>query len=293
MERELFLMLLRKLRRVGRRRVDRRQRYTDGAIFAVHAWAVLNDRPVSWACRPEHWPAGLWRGGLPSQSQMSRRLRKPWFERFAQRVERAVMRLGRSPSLAYAVDGKPLPIASHSNDRQASYGRAVGGKARGYKLHAIVDTNSVVWSWRITPMNKDERPMARRMVRDLTQPGYLLGDANYDSNTLFADAHAHGVQCVIPRRYGPKRGVGHRAQHPARLRSRDMLEVAHTTFGRTLLDARLTIERWFARLTARSGGLTCLPPWVRTYRRVKQWVRLKLIFTQLHTDRMAAAAKRA
>jgi len=192
MERESFLMLLRKLRAVGRRRTDRRQRYTDGTIFAVHAWAVLNDRPVSWACRRENWPRGLWRGSLPSQSQMSRRLRRQRFEQLSRRIEQAVIRSGRRPSLAYAVDGKPLPIASHSNDRQAGYGRGVGGKAYGYKLHAIVDTKGVVWSWRVAPMNKDERPMARRMVRELTQPGYLLADANYDSNALFADADARG-----------------------------------------------------------------------------------------------------
>lgn len=293
MERELFLMLLRKLRSVGRRRTDRRQRYTDGTIFAVHAWAVLNDRPVSWACRHESWPSGLWRGDLPSQSQMSRRLRSERFERLSRRIERAVIRSGRQPSLVYAVDGKPLPIAGHSNDRQAGYGRAVGGKAYGYKLHAIVDTMGVVWSWRVAPMNKDERPLARRMVRELTQPGYLLADANYDSNALFADADAKGVQCVIPRRYGPTRGVGHRAQHPARLRSRDMLEVPHTTFGKSLLNARLAIERWFSRLTSRSGGLTCLPSWVRTHRRVKQWIRAKLIFTQLHADRASTMPRRA
>ncbi len=287
MERELFVFLLRQLRRVGRRRHDRRQRYTDGSIFAVHAWAVLHDRPTSWACRPENWPAGLWRGRLPSQSQMSRRLRQPRFERFARRIEGAIMRAGRSPALAYAVDGKALPIASHSRDRHAGYGRAAGGLARGYKLHAIVDTNSVVWAWRLAPMNKDERPMARRMLRDLTNPGYLLADANYDSNALFAEAHARGVQCVIPRRYGAGRRLGHRAQHPSRMRSRDMLETPHVTFGPTLLRQRLAIERWFSRLTARAGGLTCLPPWTRTHRRVKQWVRAKLIFTQLHADQSA------
>lgn len=289
MERDLFVTLLARIRGIGRRRTNSRQRYTDGTIFAVHAWAVLNDRPVSWACRIENWPRGLLRGGLPSQPQMSRRLRSARYERLAQRIEHAILRAGRTPSLVYVVDGKPLPIASHSTDRQAGYGRAVGGKAKGYKLHAIIDDQGVLWSWRLTPMNKDERTMARRMVRQLHSEGYLLADANYDSNALYAQTSEVGIQPVIPRRYGPGRGVGRRAQHPARLRSRDLLETAGNTYGPTLLNRRLTIERWFARLTARGGGLTCLPPWVRTHRRVKQWIRLKLIFNQLHIDRGRSA----
>jgi DDE family transposase len=286
MEQELFIRLLRVIRRIGRRRLNGKQRYTDGTIFAVHAWAALNDRPVLWACRRKNWPKSLWRGPMPSQSQVSRRLRTKRFERVARRIEHAVLRAGRRPTLAFAVDGKPLPIAAHSTDRQAGYGRAVGGKAKGYKLHALIDLNGVVWAWRVTPMNKDERPIARRMLREVPAPGYLLADANYDSNVLFEQAADLGVQPIIPRRYGPNRGVGHRAQHPARLHSRDMLETPGLRFGPALLKMRLCVERFFSRLTARAGGLTCLPAWVRTHRRVHQWVRAKLIFYQIHADMM-------
>jgi hypothetical protein len=37
------------------------------------------------------------------------------------------------------LDGKPLPIANHSRDPQAGYGRSIGGKAKGYKLHVLID----------------------------------------------------------------------------------------------------------------------------------------------------------
>ncbi len=286
MEREFFRALCRLLRRLGRRRRSGRQRYTDGTILAVYAWAVLNDRPVVWACDPAHWPPGLRRGPLPSQSAVSRRLRTPSVEALARRLEHLLLRRGRTPGLVYAVDGKPLPIAAHSTDRQAGYGRGVGGKAKGYKLHALIDLNGVVWAWRTAPMNVDERTMAKRLAREIPAPGYLLGDANYDSNELFARAAQRGVQAVIPRRYGPGRRLGHRAQHPARVRSRDLLEAGDAAFGRSLHQLRRGVERFFATLTCGARGLTCLPAWVRTMPRVRSWVRFKLLFNQLRADRL-------
>ena len=62
MERELFREISAALRRLGRRRKSRRFVYTDAAIVEVYYWSVINDRPVLWACRAEHWPARLRRG---------------------------------------------------------------------------------------------------------------------------------------------------------------------------------------------------------------------------------------
>lgn len=289
MNREDFRALLEVVRQLGQRRDDARQRYTQATVFTVLAWAVFNNRPVYWACVPENWPPGLRRGPLLSQSQMSRRLRTEQFRRFVFRVQLSVRRRGGGTSLVMAIDGKPLPIASHSTDRQAGYGRAVGGKAKGYKLHAIINVRGVVLTWRVAAMNADERTMARRMIKDVDGPGYLLGDANYDSNKLYARACERQVQCVIPRRYGPGRKVGHRSQHPARLRSRDMLETEPKQFGNALLNMRLCVERFFSELTSTGGGLLCLPAWVRTHRRVQQWVGIKILFQQLHAQRRTAA----
>ncbi len=75
MERELFRALQAALRRLGRRRGSRRFRYTDATIVEVYYWAVLNDRSVLWACQIVNWPPGLRRGALPSQPDVSRRLR--------------------------------------------------------------------------------------------------------------------------------------------------------------------------------------------------------------------------
>ena len=52
------------------------------------------------------------------------------------------------PGQQITVDGKPLPIGGCSKDRQAGYGRSAGGKAKGYKLHALVGSDGSVQAWR-------------------------------------------------------------------------------------------------------------------------------------------------
>jgi hypothetical protein len=181
------------------------------------------------------------------------------------------------------IDGKPLVIGGCSKDRQAGYGRAAGGKAKGYKVHAIVGPGGAVACWRLAPMNKDERVMAGRLLRSGPPiQGYLVADSNYDSNGLHEACAALGeVQLVTRRRYGPGRGTGHRKQSPGRLRSMALLEGPYPRFGEGLLRERAAIERTFGNLTNWGGGLTALPPWVRTHRRVHRWVQAKLVLTAL------------
>ena len=130
-------------------------------------------------------------------------------------------------------------------------------------------------------MNKDERVMGRRMLKAMEGAGYVVADGNYDSNKL------HGVcddkdnlQLVARRRYGPGRGLGHRKHAESRLRSKAILEDPDPRFGMGLLDQREQIERFHGNLSGWGGGLTHLPPWVRTWRRVHRWVQAKLIINQ-------------
>ena len=90
-----------------------------------------------WACRPENWPPGWRRRRLPSNPTMSRRLRSASVRGLLARLERRVVG-PTGPGLFWMIDGKPLPIGGCSKDRQAGYGRAAGGKAKGYKLHALI-----------------------------------------------------------------------------------------------------------------------------------------------------------
>src|SRR5437763_16007670 len=47
--------------------------YSCAVIVGVYLWAAVHDRPTSWACRREHWPAEFaFARRLPSQSVVSR-----------------------------------------------------------------------------------------------------------------------------------------------------------------------------------------------------------------------------
>ena len=188
----------------------------------------------------------------------------------------------KGDSLYWMIDGKSLMIGGCSKDRQAGYGRAAGCKARGYKLHTIVGKNGEIAEWRVAPMNKDERVMARRMLNATSISGYVVADSNYDSNKIHAACDNRGsLQLIAHRRYGKGRGFGHRKQTAGRLRSTAILEEPFDDFGKDLLSQRDDIERFFGRLTSCGGGLTHLPPWARTHRRVRRWVQAKLIIVAM------------
>ena len=280
MEMEFFQRIVELVTRLETRRLARNQEYLDGVIVLTWFWAVIHDRPVSWACQKRHWPAHCRRQKRPSNTTMSRRKKSPGVKALLEQIERHVLRPA-GMNLVWMVDGKPLMIGGCSKDRQAGYGRAAGGKAKGYKLHAVFGPGFRVAAWRIAPMDVDERVMARRTFRTFSEQGYVLADSNYDSNKLHATCDDHEeLQLVCPRRYGASRGMGHRNQTKGRLRSRDLTE-GPSDFGRELLQQRFEIEQRFGHLTRWGGGLTCLPAWARTHYRVHRWGQAKLILTAL------------
>jgi hypothetical protein len=130
-------------------------------------------------------------------------------------------------------------------------------------------------------MNKSEKIMARRIIRRVRPQGYLVGDGNYDDGHLSDQCSAQGELQLVAPRSKPGAGLGHRKVSQGRLRSIQLLELSRSGFGPQLLKARNEIERWFARLVSHGGGLTTLPPWVRTYRRVHRWVSAKLVLATL------------
>ena len=105
--------------------------------------------------------------------------------------------------LLWMIDGKPLTIGGCSKDRQAGYGRAAGTMAKGYELHAVFGPRFTVVAWRIASMNKDERVMARRLLRDAPVQGDVLADGNCDSNDLRLQRSARRMpgsrRCAIRR----------------------------------------------------------------------------------------------
>jgi hypothetical protein len=255
--------------------------FGDADIVKVYYWAVIHDRPIRWACQRRHWPIPQRRRALPSEPTMSRRLRCPSVAALLNALEQRVV-APKEPGLFWMIDGKPLPISGCSKDRQAGYGRAANCKAKGYKMHAIVASDGAIASWRIAPMNKDERVMAERLLRTAPIQGYVVADSNYDSNKLHEVCETRDqLQLVTRRRYGPGHGTGHRPQSAGRLRSMQLTESPQPAFANQLLRDRAIIERKFAHLTNWGGGLTGLPPWIRTHRRVRRWVQAKLVLTAL------------
>jgi len=280
MEYQLWLSIVAVLATVDKSR-NARCDFADDNIVSVYYWSVIHDRPVRWACKPKNWPLHLRRRPLPSESTMSRRLRSRSVQKLLNALEERIV-APPEPGLFWIIDGKPLPISGCSKDRQAGYGRAANCKAKGYKVHAIVDTSGAVAAWRVAPMNVDERVMAQRMLRTASIQGYVVADSNYDSNKLHEVCQTRDqLQLVTRRRYGSEHGTGHRKQTGGRLRSIELVENPMPAFAEQMLHDRGDIERRFAHLTNWGGGLTCLPPWVRTHRRVHRWVQAKLVLTAL------------
>lgn len=281
MEHQLWRSIVSVLQTLHKSRKPTRYDFGDEEIVKVYYWAVLHDRPTCWACDGKNWPLCRRRQPLPSPATMSRRLRSQLVRSLLNALEQRVV-APRQPGLYWMIDGKPLPIGGCSKDRQAGYGRAANCKAKGYKIHALVDPQGAIAAWRLAPMNKDERVMAERLLRTAPIQGYVVGDSNYDSNKVHQVCDDRdALQLVSRRRYGPRRGTGHRPQTKGRLRSMQWTENPYPAFADQLLRDRSEIERHFAHWTNWGGGLTCLPAWVRTHRRVHRWVQAKLVLTAL------------
>lgn len=274
--RTLWSELYRHVRHVAEERPRGGRRFADWIIVLTFLWAAFNHKPVSWAVQRRNWPLWSlrWIPRLPSNTTMCRRLRSySVMEFLAAVLHSAQSELPRS--LVCIIDGKPLAIGGGSKDRQAGYGRAVGGKAMGYKLHAMVHQGGRVECYRVAPMNVPEQRMAQRLLRDSAAgPGYVLADGNYDSAQLFALTALGDSQLVAGRRH-PGAGLGHRRQRPARLRSLALTD-SGSAFGQGLVDSRDQIERYFGNLSSFESGLGPLPAWVRTHRRVSRWITAKL-----------------
>jgi hypothetical protein len=282
-----------------------RDTHPTALIVRVYLWAVLHDRPTSWACEPKHWTPQTCPSVLPDQSTMSRRTRRDDFETFMGRVGQRLNGNGSNGSngsssiggggggggpLVKVIDGKALELPNHTTDPDATWGRGVSRMSVGYKLHAIYSAaaaamgNPMPDAFVITTLNTSEKDMAARMVARLSAAsdgrdgGYLLADAGFDASWLFDYCHHHGYQLVCPRAK-PGTDLGHRYVSPHRRRAIEMLEPVATAnrFGTDLYATRPDIERNFAQLTSFGGGLAALPSWVRRIWRVRNWVTGKLL----------------
>jgi len=277
MESELWPTVYQVATDAGKGRRAKRVQHPDVVIVLTYLWAVLHDRPVSWACRRQNWPPAARRTPRPSASTMSRRLRRASVKALLREIERRLRaRFGRS--WCKWIDAKPLPVGGSSRDRHARVGRGNRGMAKGYKLYVICDAHGAPDAWEVLPMNVSEKRVARHLVRHAEGEAYLVGDAQYDSSPLYDAAARQGFRLVAPRQQ--QGGLGHHYQSPHRL---DAMALLARPFGQALMHQRDDIERFFGTLTNFGGGLAPLPNWVRTLPRVRLWVQGKIIFNMVRS----------
>ena len=276
MEAELWKQVYKLVTKIAKGKTIKRAIYTDSDIVSTYMWAVINDRPVYWACKKSSWPIYYRRRTLPNPSTMTRRLRTLQIQRLLRKTEHHLVNLFPR-SVCRWIDAKPLPIGGCSKDKQSRFGRGAACIARGYKLYAVSDLQQGFVQWTIRPMNQNEAKVAADLISNLDSGGYLVGDSAYDSNKLYDIASKRSVQLVACHRKKGK-ALGHRRHSPYRLRSRELLE---QPFGQSLIKNRTSIERMFGNLVSFAGGLKPLPHWVRTLPRVRLWVQAKMVLFHL------------
>jgi hypothetical protein len=284
MEERIFKRLYTLVRDLGKTHCFKGKRFSDAAIVTAYLWAVLWDRPVSWACQLENWPV-QWRWqSLPTPSTMSRRLRTIGVLTLHEQALQALAELFPS-GLCKLIDSKPLAVSVYSKDREARIGHGRGLPAKGYKIHAIIDARSgMPERWTLAPMNRHDAGIAPTLIASMprSNAAYLIGDNAYDSNNLYEKAAEKDCQLLAPRRasakelgkcrHSPGRVIGHQ-------RLANPLSVVGQTqsFGQSMLNMRIGVEQSFAFMGNIPGGLSPLPNWVRKPRRVALWITAKLL----------------
>lgn len=253
--------------------------YRDWEIAVIYFWAVIHDRPTSWACQRNNWESSSIPVRLPNQSTLSRRLRTANIDQLIESVFEhfTVFTLLRR---YLCIDGKPLTIGDHSRDPDARNGWAGFGFAKGYKLHAIWGNGPIPLCFEVTSLNVGEAKVARKLIGQLDHRAYIVGDRQYDSNPLHEVAREQNCQLIAEQKNRTGRLAGNRKHSPNRIKC---FEILKTPKGQRLLKYRDQIERRFGKLTCHGAGLGPLPAWVRTIQRVKLWVKAKLIINAIHT----------
>lgn len=227
--------------------------FSDVEILSVYLWAVLHDRPISWAADKKNWPP-YWQKKIrfPDDSTVSRRMKTSSLQKIFEELENDGTQM-LPPSICRFIDAKPLPIGGCSKDAQAGYGHAASCKAKGYKFYAIADLKQGFVAWDILPMQRNEGAIAVDLIKQIDSEGYIVGDTAYDQSKLYDAATEKNLCWIAIKRRGK---LGHRRQSPGRLYS---IELLTREFGQNLIAARRCIEQMFGQLTNLHCGLKHCP----------------------------------
>jgi hypothetical protein len=271
----------------------KRVRHSDFLITCLYFWAVLHDRPMTWAIdRAHHNRTFRPRSKLPSISQLNRRIAS---ERFGQILQRVHERLaGDNRCKGLMIDGQALQVNGVSQDRDARVGHipggvANGGMGKGYKLHAMVTGDGNIPVFCVMPLNTHEMPVAQQMLQaygqDLTGT-LVMADGNYDAHVLHKQVAGRGAFLITRPRGRAKHPVTLRQMGPSRRHLLDLWDHFPKLMHRVYRHRR-QIERRFAQLSCTPGLLSSLPKFVRGLPRVRRFVGAKIWL--YHSHRMAKA----
>jgi hypothetical protein len=254
--------------------------YSDALIALIELFRVGRQLSQRQALNRRHWPLWTRRLKFPSYSQFRRRATGAAVQQMLQELStRFREQLPRSQEKV--CDGKPLLVGGYSKDPDAHTGKAPGGWAKGYKLHAIIDAAGPVETWMVTALHVGEGGIARQMVgRTPLQQVLLRADANYDSVELYYVVAEAGGRLVAPRRK-PGTGLGHWPQHEHRLQAIAELEGSPEAI-KVFERHRIRVEQVFGHLHNTPFGIWGLPSHVRRLRRVERWIRAKLVLYHLY-----------
>ena len=292
MDRDLWRKLMSSVKRAARAlpKPQRRPKFPDWLIVAMYLWCVWHDRPLYWACDRGHYNTLFRPRKLPSVSQFTRRVKTHAVQRILRRVHDELAGAALATPLSY-LDGKPRVVGGASTDQDARRGRAVGGFAKGYKLHALVSEDGRIPLWSLTPLNAAEHVVAQHICLHLPNPPetatrLILADSSYDAAPLHkviaAAATSSDARLLTPLR--GQEPVKHGGHHPVTLRQmgaarREVVAVwrDHPALAAYVLKSRVRVENVFSALTCAAGGLGPLPAWTRNLGRVTRWVGAKII----------------
>lgn len=260
------------LRQVNRRipKEGRSCQYNDTLIVSMFLWAAFHDRPLCWAADRSNYTSVFRPRKLPSRSQFGRRIKSVRCQLLLDELDRELAASKDRPNI-FLMDSRPLRVGAYSQDPDVRKGYTKDGFTKGYKLHALATKQGQIVAWRLTALNRNDKPVARELIDEARPKGIVLADGSYDSGALYDHVLKHQALLLTP--LPANAGGGHRPQSPARLLAARFWKNG----AEVLYRERLEIERIFSRQSSFGGGLAPLPAWVRRWTRVNRWVTAKII----------------
>ena len=281
----VWRLVYQSLRRVNRGipKQGRTCQYDDILIVAMYLWSVFHDRPLCWAADRWNYSSLFRPRRLPSRSQFGRRIKSSRCQLLLDGLNRELATVEDVPNI-FLMDSRPLRVGVYSRDPDVRTGYTKDGFTKGYKLHALAAKQGQIVAWRLTGLNRNDKPIAWELIEEARPRGMVLADGSYDSGALYDHVMKQGALLLTP--LPDNVGGGHRPQSQARLLAAGMWADGAEVVYRE----RLEIERIFSRQSSFGGGLAPLPAWVRRWERVHRWVTAKLILYHVRlTIRMKAA----